>query len=331
MNELIGVFDSGIGGVSVLQRLASRYKNYKFIYYGDNDYAPYGDKSPEYILNRTKECVKMLRKCGCRVIVVACNTVSLVCDKKLVLAFPDIKFVFMKPYFTEITNNSIIFCTIATGKILIEKGLAEKKQVYPLPDMAKLIEDGFPDVDYNDFICRLNCGFNYNNVILGCTHYVFLKGYFKRAFPFAEIDDCIDRVINDLNEVLSKNGNADSIYYNNHIKKNTYTVCRKDDETYNMTKINANTVCSKIDNNDNEKNGNAEININIVCGKNDKKGCIIQKNDKIKGEPTTESQNEINFDTVCKKRENIWFIGNNAGKNKKALGLLKVMKSQGWS
>lgn len=331
MNELIGVFDSGIGGVSVLQRLASRYKNYKFIYYGDNDYAPYGDKSPEYILNRTKECVKMLRKCGCRVIVVACNTVSLVCYKKLILAFPDIKFVFMKPYFNEITNNGIIFCTIATGKILIEKGLAEKKQVYPLPDMAKLIEDAFPDIDYNDFICRLNCGFNYNNVILGCTHYVFLKDYFKRAFPFAEIDDCIDRVINDLNEILSKNGNVDSIYYNNHIKKNTYTVCCKDDETDDMTKINANTVCSKIDNNGNEKNGNAEININIVCGKNDKKGCIIQKNDKIKGEPTTESQNEINFDTEYKKRENIWFIGDNAGKNKKALGLLKVMKSQWWS
>ena len=215
MYDLIGVFDSGIGGVSVLQRLAIRYRNYEFIYYGDNDYAPYGDKSQEYILNRAKECVKILQKCGCEVIVVACNTVSLVCGEKLALAFPDVKFVFMKPYFTEKTKNGIIFCTIATGKILIEKGLAVKKQVYPLPDMAKLIEDGFPDIDYNDFICRLNCGFNYNNVILGCTLYVFLIDYFKRVFPFAEIDDCIDKTIKDLNRFLPQNDNADFISYYN--------------------------------------------------------------------------------------------------------------------
>ncbi len=352
MNDLIGVFDSGIGGVSVLQRLAARYNDYEFVYCGDNDYAPYGDKPQEYILNRAKECVKILQKCGCKVIVVACNTVSLVCGEKLALAFPDIKFVFMKPYFTEKHAKGIIFCTVATGKILLEKGLATKKQVYPLPDMAKLIEDGYPDIDYHDFICRLNCGFNYNNVILGCTHYVFLKNYFKRAFPFAEIDDCIDRAINDLNQILIKKGNADFILYNNYIEDNTrtvcskkdetndkneintYNVCRKDDRITNMTKIDnmdktdADTVLSRNGDSDNKNNGETAINTRTVWSKIDKNGCETQKNDKIKGEPTTEGQNKANFALNGKKRENIWFIGANADKNEKALGLLKVTKSQ---
>ena len=330
MNDLIGVFDSGIGGVSVLQRLATRYKNYKFIYYGDNDYAPYGDKSPEYILNRAIKCIKILQKCGCVIIVVACNTVSLVCGEKLAFLFPDIKFVFMKPYFTPKTKKGIIFCTIATGKLLIEKGLAVKKQVYPLLDMAKLIEDGFPDIDYNDFVCRLNCGFNYNNVILGCTHYVFLKGYFKKAFPFAEIDDCIDRVTKDLNRFLPQNGNVESIPYNNYIEENTHTVCCKDDIPDKTTKTNADVFCSKTDDNVSLMKGNGGINADTVCCKKGKNGCEIQKNDKNKGEPTTERQNEVKFATECKKCENIWFIGANADKNEKALGLLKVTKSQKW-
>jgi glutamate racemase len=73
---MIGVFDSGFGGLAILKSFLDRLPDYNYIYLGDSARAPYGNKSPELIYKYTEEAVDFLFKKGCELIIVACNTVS---------------------------------------------------------------------------------------------------------------------------------------------------------------------------------------------------------------------------------------------------------------
>jgi len=73
---MIGVFDSGLGGLTVLKEFLRVLPDYNYIYLGDNARAPYGNKSDEVIYEYTKQAVDFLFKQGCGLIILACNTVS---------------------------------------------------------------------------------------------------------------------------------------------------------------------------------------------------------------------------------------------------------------
>jgi len=73
---MIGVFDSGFGGLTILKAFLDRLPDYNYIYLGDSARAPYGNKSPELIYKYTEEAVDFLFKKDCKLIIVACNTVS---------------------------------------------------------------------------------------------------------------------------------------------------------------------------------------------------------------------------------------------------------------
>lgn len=73
---MIGVFDSGFGGLTVLREFLDKLPRYDYIYLGDNARAPYGSKSEEAIYNYTKEAVNFLFRKGCELIIIACNTAS---------------------------------------------------------------------------------------------------------------------------------------------------------------------------------------------------------------------------------------------------------------
>ena len=73
---MIGVFDSGFGGLTVLKEFLKVLPDYDYIYLGDNARAPYGNKSDEVIYNYTKQAVDFLFKSGCKLIIIACHTAS---------------------------------------------------------------------------------------------------------------------------------------------------------------------------------------------------------------------------------------------------------------
>jgi glutamate racemase len=79
----IGVFDSGLGGLTILTALRRRLPGLGFVYLGDNAHAPYGPKSPEVITALTRDGVQMLFDRGCRLVVLACNTASAVALRSL--------------------------------------------------------------------------------------------------------------------------------------------------------------------------------------------------------------------------------------------------------
>lgn len=79
----IGVFDSGLGGLTVLERLASSMPNQRFVYFGDNARAPYGERSAEEVIAFTREGVETLFSAGCDLAVIACNTASAIALRPL--------------------------------------------------------------------------------------------------------------------------------------------------------------------------------------------------------------------------------------------------------
>ena len=93
---MIGVFDSGEGGLSVLREIVKLLPDEKYIYYSDNAHCPYGEKSREYILDRCREITRFLIGEGADIIVIACNTATAAAINDLRSEF-DIKFIGMEP------------------------------------------------------------------------------------------------------------------------------------------------------------------------------------------------------------------------------------------
>src|SRR5260221_4436881 len=76
MQQPIGVFDSGYGGLTVLKEMVARLPQYDYVYLGDNARAPYGNRSFETVYHYTLQCVKWLFDKGCPLVILACNTAS---------------------------------------------------------------------------------------------------------------------------------------------------------------------------------------------------------------------------------------------------------------
>ena len=89
MSRPIGIFDSGIGGVTVLKEIIKVLPEENYIYYSDSKNNPYGDKDDEEIINRCDEITNFLLEKNCKAIVIACNTASAKAAKQLREKYPE--------------------------------------------------------------------------------------------------------------------------------------------------------------------------------------------------------------------------------------------------
>ncbi len=172
-NLPIGVFDSGLGGLSVLKELESFLPTESFVYFGDNLNAPYGNKSIEDLKFLSKRAVDILKEFKVKAIVIACNTLStnLYGYIKDYAKVPVVKTI--PPKSKDI--NDCLLCTVKTAESDFVKKNFEGK-VIPLEDLAKKIEENIFDlnkIDLKPIISRLPL--TTNKIILGCTHYHFIK------------------------------------------------------------------------------------------------------------------------------------------------------------
>ncbi len=218
-NSSIGIIDSGMGGLSVLASLIKNYKNERFIYIGDNANAPYGRKSKEEILNLTSNIVEMLIKEDVKVIVIACNTITTNCIEDLRKSYPSILFIGMKPV-VKIAHNlcdtdkkMLVLATMATlnSSVFYEEIQNINKDDYIAIDGNELVK--IVELNHVDDEIARKTTFNILKdidkssigiVVLGCTHFLFLRGIIQKLLPNAKIIDSNLIVINDLDEVLRK-------------------------------------------------------------------------------------------------------------------------------
>lgn len=185
----IGVFDSGVGGLSVLDALRRRLPDASLVYIGDVAYAPYGERTTAEIIDRCQRIVARLVKFGARIIVVACNTATVLGIAAMRQRWPDLRFVGVepgvKPAVTATRTKRIaVMATPATAASARLRHLvgtfASNVHVHiePCAGLAAVIERGIHDGPELDAVLSPPCAriraAQVDTVVLGCTHYPFV-------------------------------------------------------------------------------------------------------------------------------------------------------------
>ena len=197
MNKKIGVLDSGIGGTTVLNKIVELLPNEEYIYYADTKNNPYGEKSEEELYKIVKEIVTFLiNKKNCKIIVLACNTATTKCMKKLQKEFPDMLFVGTVPAVKVACDNhykhTLVLATPATidSERMAELVKDNKKDdqemiLYPCPGLADAIERERKDkiIQILKKIKQEMQDKKIDSIVLGCTHYPLIKDQIKEYFP----------------------------------------------------------------------------------------------------------------------------------------------------
>lgn len=185
----IGVFDSGIGGLSVLHSIRKQMPEEDVIYFGDQEHVPYGARSMEQIQSFSEGITKFLLDLDSKLIVVACNTASAAALNYLRTHFPDVSFVGMEPAVkpaAEMTKTGKVgvLATPATFQGALYASVVERFGAgvelfqHTCPGLVSQIEKGELDSNATRAILedalRPMLEKNIDTVVLGCTHYPFV-------------------------------------------------------------------------------------------------------------------------------------------------------------
>lgn len=201
----IGVFDSGLGGISVLRACVALLPQEKFLFFGDSAHAPYGEKSLEQVRQLTVAAVDRLLAQHVKAVVVACNTATSAAIGLLRQAHPDLPIIgiepAVKPAAQAVDNSSVIVMatplTIREDKYqTLAAAFSHETDVISLPckGLAEMVERGiFSGSELDRYLQDLFLPFRYCNVgaiVLGCTHYPFVRRAIARNFgrPVSIID-----------------------------------------------------------------------------------------------------------------------------------------------
>lgn len=189
---MIGVYDSGFGGLGVLRHLRVALPDRDFCYLGDSGRAPYGGRDSDTILDFAEQCVDRLFAEGCRVVVVACNTVSCVALRHLQRRYShlDHRVLGVTIPGAEVavrTSQGHIGIlatarTVASGTYVTEIAKLGSHRVTQraAPLLAPLVEEGWEDTDIARLaVARYLDDFDVDTILLGCTHYPLLLPAFR--------------------------------------------------------------------------------------------------------------------------------------------------------
>ena len=224
----IGIFDSGIGGLTVARAIYDLLPNESLLYFGDTAHLPYGEKSPELIRRYSSRITQHLVESGCKAIVVACNSASSNAIEAIVRAAgPNVPVIDMvTPVIRSISaeNGSQIVGLIGT-RATISSGLYSKTMNQlnanstlvsrATPLLASAIEEGF----FNDSIPGAvleayfaDDSFNkIDSIILGCTHYPLVKEKIQALLPKGvKVIDSPKIIAQELKRVLTENSHPDT-------------------------------------------------------------------------------------------------------------------------
>lgn len=207
---MIGIIDSGIGGVTIFREILKSIPKGHFIYYSDSINNPYGDKSKKEILDILDNVVTKLIDMGCTIIVIACNTASSIGVSYLREKYRKILFIATEPAYKMVHDynpqgKTLVMAT--RGTIESEKFL----ELYHKYDnhntillscigLAELIENNQDVRKYlNELLGKYK---NIDNVVLGCTHYPLIKSEIKKVLGDVTFYDGAKGVTKELLRVL---------------------------------------------------------------------------------------------------------------------------------
>ena len=193
--DYIGVFDSGLGGISVLRHLRRVLPEEKFLYFGDSANAPYGTKTKEEVRALTFAAMERMMVRGIKAFVVACNTATSAAINELRTVYPHLIIIGIEPALKLAADRfpGGALGVMATPMTLREEKFAALMERYegscrvyklPAPGLVELIESGQADSPETDELLRklfAPCPERLDAVVLGCTHYPFAADALRRV------------------------------------------------------------------------------------------------------------------------------------------------------
>ncbi len=240
-NSPIGIFDSGIGGLTVANAITKALPNEDIIYFGDTEHLPYGEKSKEAIQSFSRKIITFLIEKQCKTIVIACNSASSVADESVYdTAINTPVFNVIIPVAKEVVKICSDYKIGVIGtKATISSGIYEAKikaecksaKVVSLatPLLAPMIEEGFVNEEISHTVIANYLANpvlqNINHLILACTHYPLIhteiKDYYKGK---VNVIDSATIVANHISiELKNKNLLNDTAKTEHHFYVSNYT------------------------------------------------------------------------------------------------------------
>jgi glutamate racemase len=220
----IGIFDSGIGGFSVLQAIRVRLPQEPILYFADQAHVPYGRRPATEVRAFSQQITRFLLRRQAKLIVVACNTASAAALTHLRHSFPTVPFVGMEPAVkpgAALTHNRKVGILATAGTFTSERyahltaRFAQEVDVYedPCPGLVEQIEAGHFDTPATLSLLErclapmLAAGVD--TIVLGCTHYPFVAAEIQRlAGPGVTVIDPAPAVARQTERLLNDNGLA---------------------------------------------------------------------------------------------------------------------------
>lgn len=196
----VGIFDSGVGGLSVLRHIRDQLPLEDLIYVADSAYAPYGDKTEQQVIDRSLAIAAFLLAQGSKALVVACNTATIAAIKALRARYPDLPIVGVEPGLkpaASASRNGTIGVLATERTLRGEKLLALREQVsaatgatfilQPCIGLADRIEQCALGSDADDATSAMLERYiapvlaqGADTLVLGCTHYPFVQAAIER-------------------------------------------------------------------------------------------------------------------------------------------------------
>lgn len=218
----IGIFDSGIGGLTVTATIKQALPTERLLYFGDGAHVPYGPRSLQEVREFSFAITEALLAKGAKVIVIACNTASAAALRALRETYPDVPFVGMEPAVkpaVEHTRTGVVgvIATVATFQSELYATIVERfahgVEVLhqPCPGLVKQIEAGEFDTTATEGMLR---GWleplmakNIDALVLGCTHYPIVRPLIERILgPDIRVIDPAPAIARQLQRVLQRDG-----------------------------------------------------------------------------------------------------------------------------
>ena len=194
----IGVFDSGVGGLTVLHEIRARLPDESLLYVADSGHVPYGEKSPEFIRERSQRITAFFLAQGAKALVLACNTATAAAVADLRERYPELPIVGMEPAVkpaAAATRSGVVGVLATTGTLksakfaaLLDRFASDVRVItQPCPGLVEQIEAGELDTARTRELLQgwvaplLTEGCD--TLILGCTHYPFIKPLLRELVP----------------------------------------------------------------------------------------------------------------------------------------------------
>ena len=245
-NDYIAVFDSGVGGISVLRHLRRELPEEKFLYFGDSANAPYGTRPLEEIRCLTVAAADMLLSRNVKALVVACNTATSAAIAQLREKYPDKIIIGIEPALKVAADR---FPGGTVGVMATPATLREEKfnrlmescrgrcatVKLPAPGLVELVEKGMADSEESFVLLTKLLGDwagKLDALVLGCTHYPFAAATLKKILPGTALLDGGEGTARETKRRLIKagllhNGPGEVVFENSARNEALIELCKK--------------------------------------------------------------------------------------------------------